>query len=228
MAKSGNKKENDNILKIISNDRLRTNLFKNIERKALVYLVQRIPSWVSPNALTGIGLSGSFMVFAGFILASSFNRYYLFLGVLGLIISWFGDSLDGRIAYYRNTPRKIYGFILDITIDWVGIIIMGYGFMLYAREPWDLLGYGFVVFYGWEMIIALMRYKITGKYSIDAGKLGPTEARIILMAILVTEIVIPGSILYSIAMAVLLLFIVNIIDTRKLLLQGDEMDLHQT
>jgi hypothetical protein len=78
------------------------------------------------------------------------------------------------------------------------------------------------------MIIALMRYKITGKYSIDSGKLGPTEARILLMAILVTEILIPSSILYSMAMALLLVFIVNIIDTRKLLLLGDEIDTNQT
>jgi phosphatidylglycerophosphate synthase len=226
--KSGMNDENDKILKIISNDRQRTNLFKNVERKALVYLVQRIPSWVSPNLLTGIGLSGSFMVFLGFILAAYFNRNYLFLGVPGLLISWFGDSLDGRIAYYRNTPRRLYGFILDITIDWIGIIIIGYGFMMYTREPWDLLGYGFVVFYGWEMIIALMRYKITGKYSIDSGKLGPTEARVLLMAILLTEILIPDSILYSMAMALVLVFIVNIIDTRKLLQLGDEMDTHQT
>jgi phosphatidylglycerophosphate synthase len=226
--KSGMKKENDKILKIISDDRQRTNLLKNIERKALVYFVQRIPSWVSPNLLTGIGLSGSFMVFMGFILAVHFNRNYLLLGVPGLMISWFGDSLDGRIAFYRNTPRRLYGFILDITIDWIGIIIIGYGFMLYTREPWDLLGYGFVVFYGWEMIIALMRYKITGKYSIDSGKLGPTEARILLMSILVTELLIPDSILYSMAMALVLVFIVNIIDTRKLLLLADEMDTNQS
>jgi hypothetical protein len=48
------------------------------------------------------------------------------------------------------------------------------------------------------------------------------------MAILGTEILFPSSILYSMAMALLLVFIVNIIDTRKLLLLGDEMDTHQT
>jgi hypothetical protein len=96
--------------------------------------------------------------------------------------------------------------------------------MIYARQPWDLLGYGFVVFYGWEMIIALIRYKLTGKYSIDAGKLGPTEARIILMAIFVAEALVPDSIFYLLGMAVLLAFIVNIIDTRRLLLLADQLD----
>jgi hypothetical protein len=47
--KSQMDKENDKILKIITNDRLRTNLLKNIEQKALVFLVQRLPSWISPN-----------------------------------------------------------------------------------------------------------------------------------------------------------------------------------
>jgi phosphatidylglycerophosphate synthase len=222
--KSESKKKTDNILKVISADRQRTNLLKNIEQKALAYLVQRIPAWVTPDMLTTFGLSGSILIAASFVLAAKIDHSFLLLGVLGFIISWFGDSLDGRTAYYRNKPRKQYGFALDITIDWIGIISIGCGYMIYARKPWDLLGYIFVVFYGWEMIIALIRYKLTGKYSIDAGKLGPTEARIILMSIFVAEALIPDSIFYLLGMAVLLVFTVNIIDTRRLLLLADQLD----
>jgi phosphatidylglycerophosphate synthase len=225
--KSENKKDNDSVLKIISTDRQRTNLLKNIEQKALAYLVQRIPSWVTPDMLTAFGLSGSLLVGGSFVLAAKIDHYYLLFGVLGFMISWFGDSLDGRTAYYRNKPRKQYGFTLDMTIDWIGIIAIGFGYMIYARKPWDLLGYAFVVFYGWEMIIALIRYKLTGKYSIDAGILGPTEVRILLMSIFIVEVLLPDSIFYSLAAAVLLVFIVNITDTRKLLILADKMDQEQ-
>jgi phosphatidylserine synthase len=146
------------------------------------------------------------------------------LGVLGFIISWFGDSLDGRVAYYRNKPRKLYGFALDITMDWISIIIIGYGYIVYSEGIWELLGYGFVVMYGWEMIIALMKYKITGKYSIDSGIFGPTEVRIIISAIMVAEVLLPGSLIYSAGIIVLILFFTNIADTRKLLLVSDSMD----
>lgn len=52
----------DEILKIISKDRIRTNLLRNSEQRALSYLVQRIPSWVFPDLLTFIGFLGSLTV----------------------------------------------------------------------------------------------------------------------------------------------------------------------
>jgi phosphatidylglycerophosphate synthase len=212
------------VLEAISRDRTRTNFLKKSEQKAITFFVQLIPSWISSNMLTAFGFFGSFIVFASFILADYLDRNFLLLGVAGFMISWFGDSLDGRIAYYRNKPRKLYGFALDITIDWISIIIIGCGFIVYSEGIWELLGYGFVVMYGWEMIIVLMRYKITGEYSIDAGKFSPTEARILISAIMVLEVLLPGSLGYSAAILMVTLFIINIIDTRKLLMVADGID----
>jgi phosphatidylserine synthase len=53
------------------------------------------------------------------------------MGYFGFAINWFGDSLDGRIAYYRNTPRKWYGFALDCIMDWLSLVY----------EPWFLFVY---------------------------------------------------------------------------------------
>jgi phosphatidylglycerophosphate synthase len=212
------------LMKSVFSDRARTNLLKKYEQKAIAWLVQRIPPAISSNAMTGIGFCGSIIVAASFILAAYFSKYYLLLAVPGFMISWFGDSLDGRLAYYRNKPRKRYGFTLDITIDWISIILIGLGYIIYAEGAWELLGYGFVVMYGWEMIIALMRYKITEKYSIDSGLVGPTEVRIVIAAIMVTEVFLPGSLQFSAGVVVVVLFFVNIGDTRKLLKVADEID----
>jgi len=214
----------NDVLKAISRDRERTNLLKNAEQNALAYLVQRVPLWMNSNMMTAIGFAGNIIVFLGFVLATYFSKYYLLLGVLGFFISWIGDSLDGRLAYYRNKPRKNYGFTLDITVDWISILLIGCGFIIYVDGIFELLGYGFVVLYGWEMIIALIRYKITGKYSIDSGKLGPTEARIVIIALLIIEVLCQGSIIYSASVLVAGLFMVNIIDTRRLLKIADRID----
>jgi len=212
------------VIKSVFNDRARTNLLRKYEQEAITYLVQHIPPFITSNILTGIGFCGNIIVAGSFILAAYFSRTYLLLGLLGFIISWFGDSLDGRLAYFRNKPRKNYGFALDITIDWISIIIIGYGYIIYANGLWELFGFGFVVMYGWEMIIALMRYRITGKYSIDSGIFGPTEVRIAVGAIMVAEVFLPGSLVHSASVLVIILFIVNIGDTRKLLRIADEID----
>ncbi len=182
--------------KTISKERGRTNLLKEIEQKTIAFLVQRIPSWINSDMLTAIGFLGSIIILLSFVLAARVNETYLLIGVLGFMVSWFGDSLDGRLAYYRKIPRKWYGFTLDLTVDWLGIILMGLGFVIYANEAWKIVGFVFVVLYGWEIITALIRYKVTDKYAIDSGKLGPTEARIIISLILIFEVIFKGSILY--------------------------------
>ncbi|MDT8402158.1 MAG: CDP-alcohol phosphatidyltransferase family protein [Bacteroidales bacterium] len=216
--------KHSDLIKAIFSDRARTNLFKKQEQKAITWLVQRIPPFITSDLLTGIGLVGNIIVAGSFVLAHFFNRAYLFLGLLGFLISWFGDSLDGRLAYYRNRPMKNYGFTLDITIDWISIILIGLGYIIYAEGLWELFGYGFVVMYGWEMILALIRYRITGKYSIDSGFMGPTEVRIIVGLIMIAEVFLPGSLVYSAAFVVLVLFLINIFDTNKLLRLAEEID----
>lgn len=212
-------------LSTISKGRHRTNLLKVQEQKALAFFVQRIPEYISSDMLTAIGFIGSVLTASSFILAAYINIYYLLLGVLGLAINWFGDSLDGRVAYFRNTPRKWYGFSLDITVDWITDILIGIGYMIYVGSPWYLIGYGFIVMYGWEMITTLLRYKVTDKYSIDSGLFGPTEVRIFISLILVLEVFAEGSIVYSGGIICIMLFIANINDTRNLLRLADSRDI---
>lgn len=212
------------VLKSISQGRERTNLLRKYEQKAIAYLVQIIPGWISSDMLTGIGFVGSIVVLLAFILAATLGNAWLLLGVAGFFISWFGDSLDGRIAYYRKIPRKWYGFSLDLTVDWLGIILMGLGFLFYAPGNWKIVGFVFVVLYGWEMITALLRYKVTGNYSIDSGIFGPTEVRLVISALLVLEVLVQGSIQYSALVACVVLFIINLIDFVKLLGLADVRD----
>lgn len=214
----------EEIVKVISTGRERTNILRKPEQRTIAYLVQHIPSWLNSDMLTAIGFMGSILTFLSFILATYINTQFLYLGVLGYAISWFGDSLDGRVAYYRNKARKWYGFALDITADWLGIILMGFGFVVYVDGPWEIVGFGFVVMYGWEMITTLLRYKITGNYSIDSGAFGPTEVRIVICLILILEVFFKGSILYISSAVTVILFIMNIIDTKKLLKLADECD----
>lgn len=78
--------------------------------------------------------------------------------------------------------------------------------------------------YGWAMIISQLRYKITDKYTIDAGLLGPTEVRVVICAVLLAEVLFKGSINYLVMGICIALFFINLSDTKKLLVLGDERD----
>jgi len=217
MNENNSKNRRNDILSKISQDRKRTNLLKSLEQRLIVFLVQRIPAAISSDMLTGIGFAGSLVVTAGFVLGKYIDRHWLLLGVAGFAINWFGDSLDGRLAYYRNKPRKWYGFSLDFTIDWLSNIAIGSGYILYVDGLWEMVGFGFVMLYGWAMITTLLRYRITGKYSIDSGLLSPTEVRVIISLLLILEVIFPGSFLYAGIAVCAILLIVNIIDFVNLL-----------
>ena len=219
-----NKKEMVKSLKLISSDRQRTNILRRWEQNTIAYLVQKVPSWISSDGLTAIGLFGNLMVAASFVLAAYFSHYWLLLVLLGFLINWVGDSLDGRLAYYRNKPRKWYGFSLDVTVDWIGIIFIGLGYTVFAPGVWKYGGFLFVVLYGWEMITAQLSYKIGGQYSIDSGIFGPTEVRILISSIIIVELVIPGSLGYLVTAACIFLIISNLIESRKLLKLADKRD----
>jgi len=210
--------------KSIFRDRKRTNFLHTVEQATIYFLVKRVPASITPNILTVIGTFGSLLVFISFLLATYNHKTFLLLGVIGLIINWFGDSLDGRIAYFRNIPRKWYGFSLDIINDWIGTVFIGLGYIVYEQDFYELLAFLFVVLYGWAMIITQLRYKITDKYTIDSGLVGPTEVRVLIAAILIFEVLVSGSIKYFAAAMCLALFIINIIDSRKLLKLGDLRD----
>ena len=219
-----NRQELNKIIKTISNGRKRTNILRGCEQKFIAFLVTKIPKWISSDLLTLIGVLGNIIVSASFLLAKYYNRIYLLIGILGFFVSWFGDSLDGRIAYYRNKPRKWYGFTLDFTMDWIGIVLIGLSFIIFLDNSWKILGYLFVTLYGWEMMTALMRYKVTGKYSIDSGIFGPTEVRIIISIILIIEVIFNRSIIFFAIIANVGLLIANIMDFIKLLKAADSRD----
>lgn len=208
-------------------DRKRTNILKRTEQFTIVFLLPKIPKFISPNVLTLIGILGSGFVFLAFVLGTYFTNWYLLLGIIGLSINWLGDSLDGRLAYYRNIPRRWYGFVLDIIADWIGIVLIGFGYYIYAKNGTQVLAFAFVSLYGWSIIISQLRYKITNEYSIDSGFVGPTELRFIITLILILEVLFRGSIAYLTGLISIILFVINTIDSLKLLKLGDLKDKNQ-
>lgn len=212
------------INKKLFQDRKRTNILSNPEQRFISYLVPRIPSLLSSDGLTAIGFFGSLMILTSFLLAEYVNRDLLLLAIPGFFVQWFGDSLDGRIAYYRNKSRKWYGFALDIVMDWVSTVFIGLGYIFYTVGDFKYLGFVLVSLYGWAMIISQLRYRITDKYTIDAGLLGPTEIRVIICLVLAFEVIFKGSIDYSVLGICIILFFINVGDTKKLLMVGDAKD----
>ncbi len=214
--------------KKVFTDRKRTNILRNLEQPVLVFLCRILPRFITPDMLTATGILGSFMVLLGFLIARTPElKGFLFLSIFGFAVNWFGDSMDGRIAYFRETPRKWYGFALDCMMDWMSLVTIGIGYYFYVQGDFRIYVFTFCCAYAWAMLVAQIRYKITNVYSIDSGLLGPTEVRVIICLVILSEYLWSGSMeLFSIVVNIILI-LTNTIDTVKLIKLGDERDISE-
>lgn len=209
------------LIKVKPQDRQRSNWLMAQEQRAIAWLCPRIPASISSNALTVLGILGSVLIGSALLLGRQ-QREWLWLGIFGLAVNWFGDSLDGRLAYYRKRSRKWYGFALDMMSDWISLSCMTLALAYYL--PWPIVPQMLAAAYGARMLLALLQYKITREYRIDSGKLGPTEARLIMAMAFVGEIFLPTSLLWLSLLALLLLVLVDTFEFLQLLRHADTRD----
>jgi phosphatidylglycerophosphate synthase len=154
------------------------------EKRVLIALARRMPGWVKPDHLTASGVAGALVVFAGYVLSAR-DPNYLWLANLGLLINWFGDSLDGTLARVRTVERPRYGFFLDHTTDLFSqaFIALGLGLSPYVR--FDVACLVLIAYYIAAAFTFIRRIG-SGTLGIAYLGVGPTEVR---MGILVLNTV---------------------------------------
>ena len=114
--------------------RIQTSFLNAAEKKALLWLAERQPKWTDSDMLTLVGHIGAVVIALGFILAN-YSVHFLWLSILGFVINWYGDSLDGTLARVRKQQRPIYGFYIDHTMDAINeaLMFMGAGLSPFMR-----------------------------------------------------------------------------------------------
>jgi archaetidylinositol phosphate synthase len=90
-----------------------------LEKRVLARLARAMPDGVGPDHLTVLGFAGMLLTGAAYALAGR-NPLFLHAANLGLLVNWFGDSLDGTLARHRGRLRPRYGFYVDHVVDAFG------------------------------------------------------------------------------------------------------------
>ncbi|HXD32691.1 MAG TPA: CDP-alcohol phosphatidyltransferase family protein [Pyrinomonadaceae bacterium] len=159
--------------------REQTSILAPLERMALQALVRRMPAAVNSDHLSILGLLA--MLFAGVCYAASRSNAMWLHGVnFCIFLNWFGDSLDGTLARYRNRLRPRYGFYVDHIIDAFGALFLVLGLAISGYMSERVAAGVLVVF----MMLAINTYLTTyvlGVFKISQWKMGPTEMRLLLM-----------------------------------------------
>ncbi len=158
--------------------RINNGLLGAAEKRLLIWTAKRLPGGINSDHLTVLGLVG--MVAAGVCYAASAGHPAMLLAVnLGLVVNWFGDSLDGTLARVRNQQRPRYGFYVDHIVDVFGALALLTGMAVSGRMSSLVAGGVLVAFLFLSIESYLATYTI-GEFHLNFGLFGPTELRILL------------------------------------------------
>lgn len=151
------------------------------ERKLLTWLCARLPQQVTPDMLTLAAFVSALIVCIAYAL-SNYDSAWLWLAVAGYVGHWFGDSLDGSLARFRKIERPTYGYFIDHSSDGLTTLMMlgGFGLSPYIRIDVALFA---VAAYLLLSIHSFLLAKVSGDFPMSHGGMGPTEARILLIAL---------------------------------------------
>jgi archaetidylinositol phosphate synthase len=159
--------------------REQTSILAPLEQIALRAFVRRMPAAVNSDHLSVLGLLA--MLFAGACYAASRSNSMWLHGVnVCIFLNWFGDSLDGTLARYRNRLRPRYGFYVDHIIDTFGALFLILGLAISGYMSERVAAGVLVVF----MMLAINTYLaayVLGVFKISQWKMGPTEMRLLLI-----------------------------------------------
>jgi archaetidylinositol phosphate synthase len=151
------------------------------EARVLEWIARRLPSRVVPDHLTGLGVLAAFGIAAAYLLSND-DPAWLWAASGLLVVHWLGDSLDGTLARVRRSERPRYGYYLDHLVDAVATAVIGIGIGL---SPYMLLATGLAIVVAY-LVLSINTYLETyvfGRFQLGYGRLGPTEARIGLIAL---------------------------------------------
>lgn len=154
-------------------------LVARFEQWALPRIAASLPRWVMPDHLTALGVVAATWI-AFCYMKSNENPDWLYGASVGIVLHWFGDSLDGTLARVRRIQRPRYGFYLDHLTDAYSTTAIGLGLGL---SPFMLLSVAFagVIAYLTLSINVYLETYIFQRFRYGYGVLGPTEARIALL-----------------------------------------------
>ncbi len=162
-------------------ERQATFVLTRFEKWALPRMAAALPRWVMPDHLTALGVLGSTLIAAAY-LCTRWSPSWLWVANLGLLLNWFGDSLDGTLARVRKHERPRYGFYLDHLTDAYSTIAIGLGL---GFSPYMLVstGLAIVIAYLTLSINVYLETHVFKVFRFGYGIVGPTEARLLLLGL---------------------------------------------
>ncbi len=163
-------------------DKRGTWFLRKLEDALVVKILPFLPPWLETYHLTLATLFWIVLIIIGGYFATE-NMNYLWIMSLGVMGQYVTDRLDGEVGRKRDTGLIKWGFYMDHFLDYLFLcsIVISYWFL----TPYE---YKYILFVVLAISAAyfvhtILYFGVTGQFEIAREGFGPSEFRIMVIAI---------------------------------------------
>jgi len=147
-------------------------------------LLPLVPGWLETHHLTLMTLP-----WCGLILLISYfartqdNMAWLWGVSLMIVAQYITDLLDGAIGRQRNTGLVKWGFYMDHFLDFVFLCVLLIGYAILLPDIHRLALFFVMMLFAGFMVNSFLAFASTNKFQIAYMGMGPTEMRLVFIAV---------------------------------------------
>ncbi len=159
-----------------------SSILSNAENTFKHWAVPKIPSCIETYHLT---LTTLLWTLINIVIAfhAKYNPYALLVVSLMIILQYITDLFDGELGRQRNTGLIKWGFYMDHFLDFLFLCSLVFvGFMI-SPPGLEIWYFSLLVILSSFMVNSFLSFGATNKFEIYYFGIGPTETRVVFIAI---------------------------------------------
>ena len=157
-------------------------LMARLEEHLKAWLVPLVPSWLQTHHLTLTTLLWSMLILL-FSFLARYNIRWLWLVSLNIFLQYITDLLDGAVGRSRNTGLIKWGYYMDHLLDYIFLCSILIGYMMLLPDHFKYMQFFVLALFGAFMVNSFLSFSATNTFRISYLGIGPTEIRILFIAV---------------------------------------------
>ena len=190
-------------MKFAGDKKVGQSFLTSLENRLVEKILPLVPLWLETYHLTLLTIVWSLLILLFSYIGSLVNNInWLWLVSLMIAFQYLTDLIDGKVGKQRNTGLIKWGYYMDHFLDYffLASIIIGYLFIMpkvvyqtdviilnFFTLTWEV-NYYYLMFFVFAILVGFMvnsflSFAATNEFKIAYAGIGPTEVRIIFIAI---------------------------------------------
>ena len=145
-------------------------------------LLPWVPSWLETYHLTATTVLWGLLVIA-FAFLSRYNMHFMWGASAMIFAQYITDLLDGAVGRERDTGLVKWGYYMDHFLDFYFLCCMMIGYALLVPQQFVYILVFVLALFGCFMVNSFLAFSTTNKFQISYFGIGPTEVRLVFIAV---------------------------------------------